>query len=114
MTLQDDCLLKTGDVINGKWIILESLGKGGMGEVYKAHQLDLDRYMAIKCISRSWIRSFENDAEAINSSIERFGREVRIMAHITHPNVAEIYDYGTLATGMKPITMGSVPCTRAG
>lgn len=97
MTRRDDFFLKTGAVINGKWVILEFLGKGGMGEVYKAHQLDLGRYVAIKLISGSWIRSFEGDSDAVNSSIERFRREVRIRAQITHPNVAQIYDYGTLA-----------------
>lgn len=41
----------TGSVIDGKWVILEFLGKGGMGEVYLAHQLDLNRRVAIKVIS---------------------------------------------------------------
>ena len=96
MTRRDDFLLKTGAVINGKWVILEFLGKGGMGEVYKAHQMDLDRYVAIKFICVSRTRSLGGEAVAINSSIERFRREVRIMARITHPNVVQIYDFGTL------------------
>ena len=44
-------LFDTGSVINNKWIIIERVGKGGMGEVYRAHQLNLKRDVAIKVIS---------------------------------------------------------------
>jgi hypothetical protein len=43
-----DITFPTGTVLNGKWVILELLGKGGMGEVYHAHQLNLKRNVAIK------------------------------------------------------------------
>ncbi len=43
---------ETGRIIENKWVILESLGKGGMGEAYLAHQLNLDRRVAIKVISK--------------------------------------------------------------
>ncbi|MFZ0929056.1 MAG: protein kinase [Syntrophobacteraceae bacterium] len=95
MTQREDLLLKPGALIDGRWVILELLGKGGMDEVYKAHQNDLDRYVAFKVISNSWIKSFEGDIDAINSVIERFRREVQIMAQIKHPNVLRIYDHGT-------------------
>jgi serine/threonine-protein kinase len=36
-------ILETGTVLNDKWVILELIGKGGMGEVYQAHQLNLKR-----------------------------------------------------------------------
>ncbi len=90
-------IFTTGEVIDGKWVILDFLGKGGMGEVYLAHQLNLDRRVAIKVISKQWINSFEGDIEAINSSLERFRREVQIMAQVRHPNVLQIHDYGTFA-----------------
>ena len=49
--------LKIGTVLNDKWIILEFIGKGGMGEVYCAHQSNLKRDVAIKVISRKWLQS---------------------------------------------------------
>lgn len=85
-----------GRIIENKWVILESLGKGGMGEVYLAHQLNLDRRVAIKVISKDWINSLESDDEAMQASLARFRREVQIMAQVRHPNVLQIQDHGTL------------------
>ncbi len=45
-------LFSTGSVIDGKWILMERIGKGGMGEVYRAHQLNLKRDVTIKIISK--------------------------------------------------------------
>jgi serine/threonine protein kinase len=67
-----------------------------MGEVFLAHQLNLNRRVAIKVISREWINSFEDDTKAISSSLERFRREVQVMAQVRHPNILQIQDHGTL------------------
>ena len=82
-------------MLNDKWVILELIGKGGMGEVYRAHQLNLKRDVAIKVISREWLQTLEDDVEEIEIGLQRFRREVQAMSQIRHPNVLQIFDYGS-------------------
>jgi len=95
VTLQSTRIFKTGYVLNDKWVIIEFIGKGAMGEVYRAHQLNLKRDVAIKVISREMLESFEDDPGEIESAIHRFRREVQAMARVRHPNVLQIFDYGS-------------------
>ena len=95
MTATVENILETGTVLNDKWVILELIGKGGMGEVYRAHQLNLKRDVAIKVISREWLQTLEDDAEEIEIGLQRFRREVQAMSQIRHPNVLQIFDYGS-------------------
>ena len=57
-------IFDVGTVLNGKWVILEFIARGGMGEVYRAHQLNLKRDVAIKIISHELLRELEDDEEA--------------------------------------------------
>lgn len=66
--------------------ILESLGHGGMGAVYKARQSKLDRMVALKILRPE---SADDPAFA-----ERFNREARTLARLHHPNVVAIHDFG--------------------
>jgi len=95
MTTTVENILQTGTVLNDKWVILELIGKGGMGEVYRAHQLNLQRDVAIKVISREWLQTLEDDVEEIEKGLQRFRREVQAMSQIRHPNVLQIFDYGS-------------------
>jgi eukaryotic-like serine/threonine-protein kinase len=88
--------LQIGEVLSGKWVILEFLAKGGMGEVYRAHQIHLKRDVAIKVISKEWLDSISDDTEEREIGLQRFRNEVQAMARVRHPNVLQIYDYGTL------------------
>src|SRR4051794_40141667 len=69
------------------YAILERIGKGGMGEVYLARQLTLDRRVAIKFL----MPEEEPDAE---DPLLRFRREAELMAKVSHPNVLSIFDFG--------------------
>jgi serine/threonine-protein kinase len=95
LTSKSTRIFKTGHVLNDKWVIIEFIGKGAMGEVYRAHQLNLKRDVAIKVISQEMLQSFEEDPEEIEIAIERFRREVQAMARVRHHNVLQIFDYGS-------------------
>jgi hypothetical protein len=67
----------------------EVLGEGGMGVVYKARQVVLDRLVALKVIRPSWV------ADA--AVRERFRAEARVVARFDHPNIVRVYDSGEQA-----------------
>jgi eukaryotic-like serine/threonine-protein kinase len=83
----DDPLL--GRRIAGKIELLELLGKGGMGRVYRAHHLFLKKHVAIKVLVG--VRS-ANAAAADERA--RFEREARAASQLDHPNTVTILDYG--------------------
>jgi serine/threonine-protein kinase len=88
-------IFEPGSVLNNKWIILELIGKGAMGEIYLAHQLNLKRDVAIKVVSEELLKDFEGDPDEIETAFQRFKREVHAMARVRHPNVLQIFDYGS-------------------
>jgi serine/threonine protein kinase len=69
--------------------ILECVGKGGMGAVYRARQSALDRLVAIKVLPPEVARD--------PAFAERFCREARSLARFNHPNIVTIYDFGETA-----------------
>ncbi len=71
----------------GPYELAASIGAGGMGEVYRAHDARLGRDVAIKIISAS----FAQDAGRVN----RFEQEARAAAALNHPNILAVYDIGT-------------------
>ncbi len=71
----------------GYYEILDSLGKGGMGEVYRARDTKLGREVAIKVLPRE----MSGDPERV----ARFEREARLLASLQHANVASIYNFET-------------------
>jgi serine/threonine-protein kinase len=91
--------LVAGQILEDKWIIMELIGKGAMGEVYRAHQTNLKRDVAIKVISEDVNSELEEDPEELDIAVGRFQREVQAMAKVRHPNILNIYDYGEIETG---------------
>jgi len=71
----------------GPYVILEPLGEGGMGQVYKARHPTLERVVALKVIRQEHLA---DDPEIVR----RFQREARAAAVLTHPNVVLVYDSG--------------------
>jgi TolB-like protein/tRNA A-37 threonylcarbamoyl transferase component Bud32 len=71
----------------GKYRIVELIGAGGMGEVYRAHDSVLDRDVAIKVLPEELARD--------NDRLRRFEREARAVARLAHPNILEIWDFGS-------------------
>ncbi|HEY4723175.1 MAG TPA: serine/threonine-protein kinase, partial [Anaerolineae bacterium] len=69
----------------GKYRLIEKVGQGGMAQVYKAYQPDLDRYVAIKVLHPHL--TGDEDFAA------RFQREARAIAALEHPNILRVYDY---------------------
>ncbi len=78
-------ILSPGDRL-GPYEIVEPLGKGGMGEVYRANDLRLNRSVAIKIVAGGATVSAERR--------ERFDREAQAVAKLDHPNVCRVYDVG--------------------
>lgn len=92
--------LSAGTILGDKWIILEFIAKGGMGEIYRAHQMNLKRDVAIKIISTEWLNDIREDQEEIGNALQRFRQEVQTMVQIHHPNVIQIYDYESAQVAM--------------
>jgi len=89
----DNQLLEEGHVVNGKWEILDLIAKGGKGEVYLAKQINLNRQVALKVMSKDFLESLKGREEEYQSELQRFRREVQVMARIRHPNVLQVYDF---------------------
>jgi len=70
----------------GDYEILEELGAGGMGKVYRARDLTLERLVALKTLAQQ----FSSDT----SYVQRFLKEARAAARLNHPNIVQIYDFG--------------------
>jgi serine/threonine protein kinase len=69
----------------GKYKILAPLGQGGMARVYRAHQENLDRDVAVKVLP-SWYAADRN-------FVDRFNLEARLIARLSHPNIVTIHDF---------------------
>ncbi len=75
----------TGEILGGRYRIVKAIGKGGMGGVYEAVQLDLGRAVAVKVIARELADEPE--------FLERFRREAVAAAQLGHPNIVEVTDF---------------------
>src|SRR5213080_3774458 len=70
----------------GKYRVIERIGRGGMGMIYKAHDPLLDRMVALKVISP--------EVEVTDELRARFFREAQACAKLSHPNIVTVYDMG--------------------
>src|SRR5260370_23632371 len=75
-----------GRLLASRYRIIALLGKGGMGEVYRADDLTLGQPVALKFLL--------HEAARDQALLERFKNEVRIARRVSHPNVCRVYDVG--------------------
>lgn len=85
------------DLLGGQFQILQKIGSGGMGAVYKASQPAMNRMVAVKILHRKLINR--------KDLMSRFRREARAMSHLTHPNTVKVLLYGELDDGSLYIVM---------
>jgi eukaryotic-like serine/threonine-protein kinase len=88
-------------VVDGKYRIEALVGRGGMGAVFRARDLRLERDVAIKTVS----------AELVADSVSRtrFQREAQIVARLQHPAIVMVFDFGSLPQGSAFLVMEFVP-----
>ena len=88
---------KIGDRVDGRYALLEELGKGGMAVVFRAHAEALDREVALKVLYPRWGED--------RKTVARFAREARATSHIDHDNVVKVYDFGYAPEGFYFLAM---------
>jgi serine/threonine protein kinase/tetratricopeptide (TPR) repeat protein len=91
-------ILTKGTLIAGKYRIVEEIGRGGMGIVYKAEDIKLQRPVALKFLPHQWV----SDPDAR----ERFTQEARAASALDHPNVCTIHEIEETDDGRLYIAMG--------
>jgi len=88
--------LPTGTTFAGRYQVIEELGKGGMGSVYKVYDAEVEEKVALKLLNPE----IASDEE----TIKRFRNELKLARTITHKNVCRMYDLGQ-QEGVYFITM---------
>ncbi|MFO0612122.1 MAG: protein kinase [Polyangiaceae bacterium] len=86
-----------GRRLGGRYEILERIGVGGMGEVYRAYDRDLDEPVALKLL--------RPDIAQDPEMLERFRNEVKLARRVTHRGVARMFELGTSEDGHRFLTM---------
>lgn len=90
-------VLSVPRVVEGRYHIEQRLGRGGMGEVFRATDIRLGRAVAIKVVRAE--RLLHSDA------VSRFRREAHIVARLQHPAIVAVYDFGTMTDGTAFLAM---------
>ena len=93
-------MITKGQKINERYEIIKSIGEGGMANVYLAHDIILDRDVAIKVL--------RGDLAGDEKFVRRFQREALSASSLSHPNIVEMYDVGE-DNGTYYIVMEYVP-----
>lgn len=86
----------TGKIIDDKYKIIKLVGSGGMAKVYKALDIRLDRYVAVKVLKEDYA-----DNEQF---VKKFMKEAQAAAKLAHPNIVNVYDVGS-SDGINYIVM---------
>jgi eukaryotic-like serine/threonine-protein kinase len=94
---QENKVPQAGDVVDGRYVLIEPLGKGGMGVVWKARSTALDVEVAVKLVRSSPTPSAD--------AFKRMAREAHAAARLGHPAMATVLDFGATPTGDPYVVM---------
>src|SRR5215208_1843716 len=81
-----DLLAEIGQILGGRYRLVELIGQGGMATIYRATDTGLGRDVALKLLRPEYLRDPDFSA--------RFRQEAQSAASLSHPNVVTVYDYG--------------------
>jgi serine/threonine-protein kinase len=84
-------------IVDNKYRLEQLLGRGGMGAVYRARDIRLDRLVAVKVVRAELLGDLE--------ARRRFRREAQIVARLQHPSIVSVFDYGTFVDGAAYLVM---------
>ena len=79
-------MAEIGTILGGRYRLVELLGQGGMARIYRGHDTQLDRDVAIKILRPEYGRDPDFGS--------RFRHEAQAAASLNHPNIVSVYDYG--------------------
>ena len=89
--------ISPGVIIDGKYQLLRLLGEGGMGQVFEAEHVGIEKRVAVKVLHERVLHD--------EVAVERFRREAKIMGGLGHPNIVGVSDYGVTAEGNYYLVM---------
>jgi len=87
-----DLQFRRGEVINGRYTVLDLIGRGGMGCIYKVHDNVLGEDVALKTLLPQFLRE--------KMVVDRFFNEARIARKLAHPNIVRVHDIGSAGKGV--------------
>ncbi len=90
-----------GKVVDNKYVILERIGTGAMGSIYKAEHRALSKQIALKILHRHLLTE--------ESQVKRFHREAKAASRLNHPNAIVMLDFGQTEDGLSYIAMEFLP-----
>ncbi len=86
-----------GQLIGGRYLIEQVIGRGATGVVYRGQQMPLERPVAVKTIAQH--------VESQLDWVRRFRREARVMSRLSHPNSVQLIDFGHTSDGLVYLVM---------
>lgn len=90
-------MLTPGTIVDGRFEVIDQVGQGGMGVVYRARHIKMQRDVAVKVLKSA----LSNDTD----KLKRFRREARVISVLDHPNIVQIYAIGMVTDGQPYIAM---------
>ncbi|MFG3499299.1 protein kinase [Streptomyces sp. NPDC047928] len=80
--------MQAGTVLDGRYRLIEPIGAGGFGQVWKAHDPKVDRHVAVKVLT-------EDGSEGNERQAARFAREAAVAGGLSHPHIVTVHDFGS-------------------